>query len=185
MVNKNSEFKTAKLYAKALYESAQTDDVAAHILNDVETLKNLDFVKIPETACFSSPIVGMNVKMSLVETISDKLGLCLQTQNFLKLLIENNKFKSLELIINDFFVLYNQKHNIAEVVVETVKELNDEQNARLCEKLATVFNKKIKINYLLKPEIFGGLVIKNGTTLIDLSLKNKLKKLEQLMKGTD
>ena len=185
MVKKVSEFKTAKLYAKALYESASTDEVMALILRDVEMLKSIDFAKMSETSYFSSPIVENKIKISLIEAVSKKLDLCLQTQNFIKLLIENEKFKILDLVLNDFQELYNQKHNIAEVVVETVKELSDEQNALLSAKLANVFNKQIKINYALKPEILGGLVIKNGTTLIDLSLKNKLKKLEQLMKGTD
>ena len=113
------------------------------------------------------------------------MNLHTQTLNFLKILTENGEFKILELILQDFRELYNQKHEIAEIVVETIKELSTAQDKLLKEKLSALFEQKIKLIYQIRPEILGGLIIKSGTTLIDLSLKNQLKKIEQLMKGTD
>jgi ATP synthase F1 delta subunit len=184
-MKKKSDFKTARLYARALYDSAESADNMSHIRHDVDVLKNLNFAALPETECFNSPIIELKTKISLLEAVCTKLGLKSQTQNFLKLLTENGNFKILNLVLDDFIALYNNSHNIAEVTVETVKKLEPRQDALLKEKLTGLFRKQVEINYVEKPEILGGLIIKNGTNLIDLSVAAKLKKIEQLMKGTD
>ena len=104
--------------------------------------------------------------------------------NFLKVLAQNHRLNLLEIILKQFISLYNDKHNIAEVDVTTVIELSSEQDKRLKSKLSDIFNKKIEINYIINPEIVGGLVIKYGTNLIDVSIKHKLDTLEKIMKGT-
>lgn len=185
MVKKATDFKTAKLYAKALYDSAKTAGTLLFVLHDVEALKSIELAKIPEAQYLNSPVVDFEQKNVLLEAIAKKLNLSEQSLNLLKILTQNNKFKLLDYVLDDFYAIYDSEHNIAEIIVETAAELSEKQNECLKEKLAKIFGKTIKINYLIKPEIIGGLVIKNGTTLIDLSLKNKLKNLEQLMKGTD
>ena len=42
---------------------------------------------------------------------------------------------------------------------------------------------EIIINYNINPNILGGLIIEYGSTRIDDSLKGKLSRLEQVMKG--
>lgn len=185
MVKKVSNFKTAKLYASALYESAESFDALSMVLHDVEMLKNANLSEVNEVSYLNSPIVEFEQKNILLTAVAQKLELNEKTFNLLKILAQDGNFNLLDLIIEDFFAIYNNKHNIAEVIVETSESLSSEQDEKLNKKLGKIFGKDIKINYTLKPEILGGLIIKNGTMLIDLSLKNKLKNLEQLMKGTD
>lgn len=185
MVKKVSKLKTAKLYANAFYESAEAAGVLAQVLQDAAALKNAELGKINEAKYLNSPIVDFEQKKALLDIVAQKMQLNIQTANLLRVLVQNGDFDLLSLVIDDFFAMYNHKHNIAEITVETSENLNAEQDEKLKQKLRKIFNKNIKINYVIKPEIIGGLVIRNGTMLIDLSLKNKLKKLEQLMKGTD
>lgn len=185
MVKKVSDFKTAQIYAQALYESAQSESDMNEIMHDVEVLKNVGLSEMKEASCFLSPIVELKVKYQIIEAVSDKMKLNKLSLNFLKTLIENGKFKYLDQILNDFVKIYNKKHNISEITVETVRELDQKQDNLLKEKLTKLFKQEVKINYVLNQKILGGLVIKNGTTLIDMSLKNQLKKIEQLMKGTE
>lgn len=185
MVKKVSNFKTAKIYASALYESAEVSGALPAVLHDVETLKSAELNKLDEAKYLNSPIVDFEKKNVLLEVLAQKFELNEKTFNLLKILTQNGNFDLLDLVTDDFFTIYNNKHNIAEITVETSESLSAEQDEKLRKKLGEIFVKNIKINYQLKPEILGGLVIKNGTIHIDLSLKNKLKNLEQLMKGTD
>ena len=181
----NSDYKTAKIYAKALYEGAIAANSLNEVVRDVETLQKSEIYKIKEAGCFINPVIDFSLKCEIIDDVAKKLGLCPQTLNMLKILIENKKFGILEYVLNAFFEIYNQDHNISQFDVETVIELSTKQDAVLREKLAELFAKDVKINYVIKPEILGGLVIKSGTKLIDLSLKSKFDKVEQLMKGTD
>lgn len=185
MVKKSSNFKTAKLYAKAFYESVEGSGMLAEALKDAEILRSAKLNQLAESKYLSSPIIDFEQKMILLEAVLQKLELNEKTANLLKIMAQSNNFGLLDLVIDDFFAIYNNKHNVAEITVETSEKLNIEQDTLLREKLSKIFNKKIKIIYMIKAEILGGLVIKNGTMLIDLSLRNKLKNLEQLMKGTD
>ena len=182
-MKKATDFKTARIYATALYESAQEKGALQKVYGDVETLREIKLSSIKEAECFSNPMVDFEIKEKILETLETKLNLGEQVFNLLKILAQNGQFKILELVLNDFMKIYNQKHEVAEVEVETVKELSTAQDKLLKEKLSDLFEQKVKINYLINPKILGGLVIKNGTTLIDMSLKNQLKKIEQLMKG--
>ena len=104
--------------------------------------------------------------------------------NLLKILVENRRFCELEQILLQFKEVYNNKHNIAEINVETVVDLTEEQDKKLKQKLKDLFKKDIVVNYITNPQILGGLVIQCGTVLIDSSVKHQLDSLEQLMKGT-
>ena len=101
-----------------------------------------------------------------------------------KILVENRKIDELELILNQFKKIYNDKQNIAEVDVDTVVELSSQQDENLKQKLTSIFKKEIIINYHINPQILGGLIIRCGTVQIDSSVKHQLDSLEQLMKGT-
>ncbi len=184
-MKKASDFKTAKTYAISLYKSVQSAEELEIVLHDVELLQDVNLMKIDELSYLCSPIVKPEDKSVIIEEIAHKLNLCRQTGNMLNIMVENKHFKILNQVLIDFISIYNQQNNIAEITVETVMDLSKDQNKLLQTKLADLFKKEIKIKYELNPEILGGLVIKNGTMLIDLSLKNKLKNLEQLMKGTD
>ena len=128
MAKKANDFKTAKIYAQALYDSAQSAGVLQDVMKDIKSLQDAELTKIKEVSCFTSPIVELKVKNDIIAVICKKLGLCEQTQNLLKILIENGQFKILEPVMKDFIDLYNKDHNIAEVTVETVKELSKTQN---------------------------------------------------------
>ena len=182
-MKKATDFKTARIYASALYESAQESGALEKVYGDFETLQEIKLSSIKEAECFSNPMVDFETKKEILEMLETKLNLGEQVFNLLKILVQNEQFKILELVLNDFMQIYNQKHKITEVVVETVKELSMSQDKMLKEKLSDLFKQDVKINYLINPKILGGLVVKNGSVLIDMSLKNQLKKIEQLMKG--
>ena len=104
--------------------------------------------------------------------------------NALKLLLLNDNFGALPQTLEQFILLYQQKHNIAEVEVTTVIPLNKQQENLLKQKLSAIFKRDILLRYVINPQIIGGLVLKYGTHFIDNSIKHKLDALEQLMKGT-
>ena len=182
-MKKATDFKTARIYASALYEGAQEKGALQKVCADVEALQEIKLSSIKEAGFFSNPMVDFETKKKILEALESKLNLDAQVFNLLKILVQNEQFKILELVLNDFMQIYNQKHKITEVVVETVKELSMSQDKMLKEKLSDLFKQDVKINYLINPKILGGLVVKNGSVLIDMSLKNQLKKIEQLMKG--
>lgn len=183
-MKKISDLKTAILYAQAMYEGAeqvnQLDELYenAGVLSDLVGTQKAEFYKL------NNPLWKYSQKEEVLQAVCSKYGFSQSMLNTLKLLAQNGKLNVLEQTLQQFILLYQQKHNIAEVEITTVVPLNDTQEKLLKSKLEAIFHKQVILRYVINPQIIGGLIIRYGTSFIDNSIKHKLNALEQLMKGT-
>lgn len=183
-MNKCSKLKNAILYASSLYKGAVECSKLDETRQDADKLTKSATNGFKDFNLLNNPIWPIEKKEKLIEAVVQELKLNKPMLNLLKILVENRKIDELELILNQFKKIYNDKQNIAEVDVDTVIELSVQQDENLRQKLASIFKKKITINYHINPQILGGLIIRCGTVQIDSSVKHQLDSLEQLMKGT-
>ena len=65
--------------------------------------------------------------------------------------------------------------------ISSAKELSESEINNIKDELSKNFSSKIKLNYNFDPDLIGGLVIQVGSTMIDTSIKNKLKQIENRM----
>lgn len=182
-MKKDSKTKIARVYALALYQAAEQENVVAQVSDDM--LKLLEAVRAePEIVkSLANPIWGIQDKKLALKAVADKMHLRAETLNCLNLIAENNRFGELALILENFKHVYYQKHDIAEVDIQSVKALSANQEKLLKTNLEKMLLQKIVVNYEIKPELLGGLVIKFNSNMIDDSLKGKLSRLELVMKG--
>ena len=179
-----SDLKNAILYAQAMYDGAQKlgqlDKLyeEAGVLHGIVREKESDFNKL------NTPLLKYSQKEEIIVAICEKLNFTLSMQNSLKLMAENGCLNILPQVLQQFMLIYQEKHNIADIEITTVIPLSNRQEELLTNKLENIFHKKISLHYVINPQIIGGLVIKYGTNFIDNSIKHKLDALEQLMKGT-
>lgn len=167
-----------------MYKAAEQNKQTNLLYENVLALRSAMAEDIEGFKYLNNPLWSFYAKENIIEAFSKKLKFCPTMVNTLKLLAQNRQLDNLLPILNQFIADYQEKHQIAEIRVETAITLSPEQDKKLKEKLAKIFNKKIVINYQINPQILGGLVIQCGTLLIDSSVRNKLNRIEQLMKGT-
>jgi len=65
----------------------------------------------------------------------------------------------------------------------TAHPLKDDQLAALKQQLRTRAGREVAIETRIDPEILGGIVIKLGSQMIDASIRTKLNRLAEAMKG--
>lgn len=183
-MKKVSDLKTALLYAQSMYEGAEKANQLDDMYNDANVLSEVIGEKKDEFAILNNPLWKYSQKEEVLQSICDKLKFSQSMLNALKLMAQNGKLNVLGQTLKQFILLYQDKHNIAEVEVTTVVPLNSNQENLLKTKLENIFHKQIILRYVINPQIIGGLMIKYGTNFIDNSVKHKLNALEQLMKGT-
>ena len=183
-MKKNSNLKSAILYAQALYSGSED----GHKLDDsykcAQKLKDILCENIQDFKLLDNPLWDIQKKFEIIDILGNKLKLNSIFINTLKLLAQKQKINLLPDVIHQFILLYQDANDIATVEVSTVIPLTKTQDILLKEKLAAIFNKKIIINYIINTQIIGGLVIQYGSHFIDASIKNKLNALEKFMKGT-
>lgn len=182
-MKKDSKTKIASTYALALYEGAEERKVTSKVNEDIEKLlvvvkQDKDFIKY-----LSNPIWTVDSKKEALKEISKKLSLNSETLNCLNVIVDNNRFGEFAEILQGFKQVYYAQNGFVEVEVQSVKVLSTEQDKKLKINLENILNKKVVVNYEIKPELLGGLIVKYNSMMIDDSIKGKLNRLEIMMKG--
>lgn len=172
------------MYAEAMYEGAVKAGDLDELYQNAQELKTLTDDENNDLRLLDNPLWKFAQKAEVLDMIAQKCGLCSSMLNTLKILVMNNDFKVLPQTLEQFILLYQEKHNIAQIEVTTVIPLSQQQEDLLKTKLSAIFKRDVLLHYVINPQIIGGLVLKYGTHFIDNSIKHKLDALEQLMKGT-
>ena len=182
-MKKNSKSKIARVYATALYEAAEDKGCVDKVWKDIGKLEVL-LEKEPELKAYlASPLWSEKDKKDVLKKTAEALALDEDTKNCLQLVVQNNRVSYLPDILDGFARVYYMKNNIAEVEVETVRDLSAAQDKCLRGILQKLFAKNIVVKYNINPAILGGLRVKCGSKMYDDCLATKLNYLENVMKG--
>ena len=115
------------------------------------------------------------------ELFSDKLNLNKLLKTFLNFVITKRRLFYIEKIIEDFIDTCSKNRGEIKADLSSSKELNETEILKIKDELASNFGANIKLNYKYDPSLIGGLIIKVESTMIDTSIKSKLKQLETKM----
>ena len=165
-------------YAQALLElvsdNLSKEDILKELLDITESVKGSgDFNKV-----MTSPVISddekKNVISKLFENTTNKVIL-----NFLKLLIDKNRFSMLESITKEYKKEINRLNNLLSINVTSAIDLTEDEKSAIKDKLSNILNKNIELEWATNPDIIAGLVFEVGDNIIDNSLRHKLQDLSR------
>lgn len=193
MTSKMSAIKIANPYAEAffqlglsLYIKDDNPDIFYKLIFDIQDLLKL-LSETPELASFlENPLNSAQAKKAVLEkALKNKISP--NTMNFLNLLIDKKRIGYIESIGKKFLEKAYDFVCIKFVEVWSVIELTPKQQKALINKindmLGPVFTEpyvqsaNIQLTLRIDKKILGGLVIKIGSKVIDLSLRGELQRL--------
>ena len=102
-------------------------------------------------------------------------------KNFLNFLILKRRFFYLEKILVNFIEICSEKRGELKAQIKSAKQLTQDEINKITNELSNNFSSKIKLNYKYDKSLIGGLIIQVGSIMIDTSIKNKLKQIENRM----
>lgn len=165
-------------YAQALLElvsdNLSKEDILKELLDITESVKcSGDLNKV-----MTSPVISndekKNVISKLFENTTNKVIL-----NFLKLLIDKNRFSMLESITKEYKNEINRLNNLLSINVTSAIDLTEDEKSAIKDKLSNILNKNIELEWATNPDIIAGLVFEVGDNIIDNSLRHKLQDLSR------
>lgn len=193
MTNKMSAIKIANPYAEAffqlglsLYIKEDNPDIFYKLIFDIQDLLKL-LSSSPELESFlQNPLNSAESKKAvLAKCLNDKISL--NTINFLNLLIDKKRIGLIDSIGKRFLEKAYDFVCIKFVEVWSTIELSSKQQKALIKKindmLGPVFTEpyvqssNIQLTLRIDKKILGGLIIKIGSKVIDLSLRGELQRL--------
>lgn len=163
----------SKIYSKALIDKDYVK-IKAQLEQINDTLKSSnELILILENTSINSDKKIKIIEDIFTNNIDGKL------LNLLKLLVEKNRISEIGNIYESFCQMTDEISNIKNVEVVTAIELNNEQKAKILEKLKNKFNSNIMPIWIKDESIIAGLVFRFGDNVLDMSVE---KKLEQISK---
>ena len=166
----------AKTYADSLFEA---DENREKILSDLMTVSDVIENSSEFASTMLNPAISLNIKFEIIDEIF-KNELSPKVLNFIKIIVEKNRFNAFGQIISAYKELLDSANNTQNVEIISAIELSDSQKQNIIEKLSAKLNKNIKPDWIIDKSIIAGLVIKMDDNVIDSSVKNKLEKLSRI-----
>ncbi len=173
-MNNGKNILAAKRYAEALIDFGK-DEILSYVSISLELAKVQDILlkskDLYET--LTNPLISTEDKEYIAEKVFEK-DIDAKIKNFIKLLVEKNRFDLIYDIIEIYGTLLDDINGIARIEVVSAVELNDAEQADIQAKLASKLKKQIVIKYRIDKSLIAGLVIKMGDDIIDMSVARKL-----------
>jgi F-type H+-transporting ATPase subunit delta len=131
----------------------------------------------------TSPLVSRDEAGKAFAALAPQLNLDPITSNFVGVLARNGRKNQLRAVIRAYRRLAAEYRGETTAEVVTARPLGDDQIAALKAQLRSRAGRDVNIDATVDHEILGGIVIKLGSQQIDASIRTKLNRLAQAMKG--
>tara|TARA_B100001250_G_scaffold21714_1_gene18387 strand:- start:42 stop:599 length:558 start_codon:yes stop_codon:yes gene_type:complete len=181
--NVNFSDTAASRYSLALYELASEKKYVQEIEDQSSALIKL----LDESKDFQSiirnPTNKIQDQINIIVKIAETYNFNTLFKNFLCFLVEKRRLFFLKNILVKFVDVCSQKRGEVKARLVAAKKLNDEDINKIKNEIAKDFTSKVKLEYKFDPSLIGGLIIQVGSLMIDTSIKNKLKQIENKMIG--
>jgi len=115
-------------------------------------------------------------------SVESEIGQQPELKRFLLTLAENQRLALLTGIATLFDLQKNADQGVSEALVESAFELGAEQLGQLRAELERHFGSKLEISVATKPELIGGVLVKVGDQVLDLSVRGKLEAMSHSLK---
>ena len=178
---KSFSFETANRYSLALYELADENSELSFVEKDIneflmiyntnEELKN--FIK--------DPTQSQSTQLLVIDKIAAEMSLSKIVKNFLSILITKRRIFFLNIIFKNFLLLVSKKRGEIKASLISSKALTNDELKNLNSEIAKALETVIALDYKVDENLIGGLKMQIGSLMVDTSIKNKLKKYEQIM----
>jgi len=179
--NKSFSSETSERYSRALFEVAQESGELEKIEADIKTLKVI-LKDSPELKNFlQNPTQSVETQINAIDILSKKLKFSKDLKNFIFLLIEKRRIFFVIKILDSFIKLCSKKRGEIKASLISSKELSTTELEQISKDLSSSMGSTIKFDYKVDKSLIGGLKLQLGSFMVDTSIRNKLKKLEQSM----
>jgi F-type H+-transporting ATPase subunit delta len=170
-------------YASALFDLARDQRQIDAVGRSLDALNQALADSKDFNELVTSPLVSREEAGKAFAAIAPQLALDPITANFLGVLARNGRKNELRAVIRAFRRLAAEHRGETTAEIVTARPLNDDQIAALKQQLRTRAGRDVNIDAQVDANILGGIVVKLGSQRIDASIRTKLNRLAQAMKG--
>jgi F-type H+-transporting ATPase subunit delta len=168
----------ASRYSKSLLDLAKEQNGLEEIKSDMDTILELTSNSKDLNLLLKNPVVSADKKKAILAKVFPDISKT--TTTFIAFLVDKNRTSELPMVASKFIESYNKIKGISKVNVISAVELSNETLDSV-KKYAKgmVGDNELEITNTIDPSIIGGLVIKHGDKLLDMSVSKELREIRK------
>ncbi|MDG1153263.1 MAG: ATP synthase F1 subunit delta [Alphaproteobacteria bacterium] len=180
----NSELRqVSKRYATALFKLSVDNKSLDKVVKCVSSLQKVLNSSDKLSSVIKSPALKIDEAEAILNEILKKLKSSDELKGLIKTLCQNRRQFALSNVLEQFMELVDEHNGIVNAEVISANKLSSKQTKQVEKAVAEVVGGDIRVSYIVKPAIIGGLIVKIGSKMLDSCTQTKLDKLKQEMKG--
>jgi F-type H+-transporting ATPase subunit delta len=169
----------ATRYARALFTVAESKGKLTPVL---EALSALDAVMAENEAlgrALQSPVVSRKEKEAVTLELAKRVKAPALVVDFLRTLAQNGRAAALRDVYQAFLSLKRASEGVLEVSLAVAEPLSAAEVKEITAQLEKALGQSIDVTLSVDPDILGGLVVRMGSQMIDMSVKARLTQLQR------
>lgn len=171
----------AQRYAKALNAALTDAEALEPALNWLQTFAELITANGELRQVLQNPSLPMAARASVLEDVLAKLEPNPVLLNFIREIFRRKRMDIVAEIAEIFGHLVDDRLNRITARVTTAQPVTDQQAEKIRAGLAAYADKDVHLKLRVDADIIGGLTVKIDGTIIDGSLRSRLKQLRQAL----
>jgi len=164
-------------YALSLFEISNEEKVLDQIEQNIKFIdlalnQSDDFKKF-----VTNPTLKKIDRANVIEELGKKKNFNNLFVNFLKILVEKNRFFFLEKIVKDFKNILSDFRGELNAIVSMPTKMSDAQIKEIESMLNNVLKKKVNLDFKFDPSLISGAKLQIGSLMVDDTAKTKFNKI--------
>lgn len=161
-------------YARSLADVVFEENLEEKVTEDLKVYSEI-FRAVPDVLeALHSPAVPRENKEKLLGELMVRYPVNPITSNFLRILLQHNRIRYFQQILDDFLKSVNERKGIVSARVTAAAPLSPQELKSLGDKLAGITGKLVNIEMRTDADLLGGIVVQIGSTICDGSIRTQL-----------
>lgn len=171
------EGSVARRYARALLdlgrESKCVDRFGEDLQRFVDAAQKGNLLEV-----LANPVYTQAERRGVLDTVLPSANLDGTVVNFLRLLLDKNRFGALTAITQAYGELADQEAGRVRAVVTSATKLNKTELERVRKALSEATGRTVVVEAVVDPTLLGGMTARVGGRVYDASLRTRLERLQ-------
>ena len=167
-------------YAQGQFELAKENGTVAEKKEQAELLLKVISADDDLNSFLRAVKVTKEQKKNVLDTVFAK-SMDRDMCNFMKLLVDKGRINYLRGILEEFEKLANDQLGIEKAVVTSARPLKEEYLEKIREVLVKKYGKQMILENRIDPGLIAGIKVTVGNTVTDVTMKNKIDALRDLL----
>ena len=169
----------ANRYARALADVATEKRESAEVAGELAAFAQMVEGHAQLRDVFASPVIATDRKRAVLNELLVRTKLRQTSQNFLQLLVANNRLHQLAAMTTALNKELDARSNIVAAEITTARAISTDEQKLLHDKLKQATGKDVRLQFTVDADIIGGVVARIGSKIYDGSIKDQLAQMKQ------